>query len=137
LTPPKPSLVGLAELEPALHAAAGHQDGEAVRVVVASEDLTLRGAAFAEGRASELAAPDDEGVVEESALLEVVDERGDRLVGARHLRVRPSRMSSRGPVPWKSQPQSKSCTKRTPCSTRRRREQAVVREAGFAPGGAP
>ena len=49
-----------------------------------------------------------------------------------HLFVRPSRMSSPGLVPWKSQPQSNSCTKRTPFSTSRRARRIVVGEAARA-----
>src|SRR5690606_2956351 len=42
-------------------------------------------AILAERRAAELRAPDDERLVEETALLEIADERRDRLV--RHARV--------------------------------------------------
>ena len=78
-------LVGLAELEAALHAAAGHHDREAVGIVVAPEDLALGRAALAERRAAEFAAPDDERVLEQAAFLEVVDERHHRFVGRGHL----------------------------------------------------
>jgi hypothetical protein len=43
-----------------------------------------------------------------------------------HLRVRPSRMSSPGFVPWKSQPQSNSWTKRTPASLNRRASRQLL-----------
>src|SRR5207248_287381 len=49
---------------PALEAAAGHEHGEAVRVVVAAV------AAFGDGGAAELAAPDDGGFVEQAPAFE-------------------------------------------------------------------
>ena len=67
-------LVGRAVDVPALHAAAGHPHGEAVVVVVAAVDLSRvgpGGGQFNGRRATELAAPDDEGVVQHAALLEV------------------------------------------------------------------
>ena len=42
---------------------------EAVGVVIAAQHVAARGAAFAERRAAELAAPDDQRVVEQAALL--------------------------------------------------------------------
>ena len=42
-------------------------------------------------------------------------------------------MSSCGPVPWKSHPQSNSCTKRTPFSTSRRASRQLL--AKLAPAG--
>ena len=58
--------VGGADRLPASDAAAGHPHGEAGRVVVAAVAL------FAHRRAAELAAPDDERLVEQAALLEVL-----------------------------------------------------------------
>src|SRR3712207_8006198 len=49
-------------------------DGEAERVVVAAVG------ALREGRAAELAAPDDERLVEQAAALEVLEQAGDRLI---------------------------------------------------------
>ena len=66
-------LVGLAVDLAALGAAAGHPHREAARVVVAAVVL-LGESALAVDRAAELAAPDDERVVEHPALLEVLDE---------------------------------------------------------------
>src|SRR2546421_508031 len=43
-----------------LCAAAGEEDGEGVRVMIAAQVLAGRGAALAERRASELAGPDDQ-----------------------------------------------------------------------------
>ena len=58
----------------ALDAAAGHPDGEAERMMVAAVG------AFGAGRAAELGGPHDERFVEQAALLEVVEQAGDRLV---------------------------------------------------------
>ncbi len=67
-------VVGEAVVHAAFDAAAGHPEGEAFVVVVASVG------ALAVGGAAELAAPDDEGVLEEIALFEVLKEAGDGLV---------------------------------------------------------
>ena len=67
---------------PPLMPAAGDPDGEAVRVVVAAL------APLGHRHPAELAAPDDQGVVEEPATLQVGQQAGDRLVGlAAHRRV--------------------------------------------------
>ena len=72
-------VVGLSVGNARLHAAAGHPDGEAARVVIAAViffgqiPLTISGAA-------EFAGPDHEGVIEHTAALEVHDERGAALV---------------------------------------------------------
>ena len=58
-------------------AAAGHPDGEAVRVVVA----TVSGAgALRHWRSAKLAAPDHQCLVEQAALFQVGDQRRDRCV---------------------------------------------------------
>ena len=59
---------------PGLDAAAGHPHGEAVGVVVAAV------AFLRHRRAAELAAPDDQGLVEQAAALQVLEQAGDRLV---------------------------------------------------------
>ena len=69
-------LVGLAEGDARLDAAAGQPHGEGVGVMVAAVV-----AALDHRRAAELAAPDDQRVVEQAALLEVLDQRGAGLVG--------------------------------------------------------
>ena len=66
--------VGGADGLAALHAAAGHPHREAGRVVIAAV------AFFAHRRAAEFAAPDDQRLVEQAALLEVLEQPGDRLV---------------------------------------------------------
>ena len=78
-------VVGGAEGHAGLDAAAGHPDREGFAVVVSSVFLTV-GAALRVGRPAELAAPDDERLVEHAALLEVFDQGGRRLVDvAGHL----------------------------------------------------
>ena len=77
-------LVGLAEHEPALHAAAGDPHAEVPRMMVAAV-VRVGQLALAEHRPAELAAPDDERVVEQAALLQVGDQRGGRLIGAAAL----------------------------------------------------
>src|SRR3954454_23931686 len=67
-------LVGLAIDRAALDAAAGHPDGETARVMIAAEAVGLDFALAVRG-APEFAAPDDQRVVEQPALLEVGDER--------------------------------------------------------------
>ena len=69
-------VVGGAVAKPRLHAAAGQPDREAAVVVVAAV------APSANGRAAELAGPDDQRVLQQAALLQVREQRGDRLVHA-------------------------------------------------------
>ena len=78
-------------------------------MMVAAQELRA-GALLVHRRAAELAAPDDQRLVEQPAGLEVLDQRRDRLVDSLHFLGRPVTMSSPAPVPWMSQPQSKSCT---------------------------
>ena len=68
-------LVGGAEGEAGLDAAAGQPDGEAVGVVVAAGAVLL-----GVGGAAELAAPPDERVLEQAAPLQVGEQAGDRPV---------------------------------------------------------
>ena len=69
-------LVGLAEGDAGLDAAAGQPHREGVRMMVAAVRSALH-----HRRAAELAAPDDERVVEQPALLQVLDQRRAGLVG--------------------------------------------------------
>ena len=69
-------VVGLAERDARLDPAAGQPHREGVRVVVAAVVAPLD-----HRRAAELAAPDDQRVVEQPALLQVLDQRGAGLVG--------------------------------------------------------
>ena len=81
-------VVGLAVGDPRLDAAAGHPDREAARVMITA---VVRGGqvSLAIDRASELAAPDDQRVVEQPAPLQVENQGGTRLVDVagliRHL----------------------------------------------------
>ena len=66
----------------AFDAAAGHPDGEAVGIVVATVT------ALRKWRAAEFAGPDEQRAVEQAAGFEILDERGDGLVDlVRHLAV--------------------------------------------------
>src|SRR5437660_8500381 len=67
-------LVGCAVADAAFEAAAGHEHGEAVRVVVAAV------AGFGDGSAAEFTAPDDGGLIEQAAAFEIADQRGRGLV---------------------------------------------------------
>ena len=83
-------VVGLAVGEAGLDPAAGHPHGVAARVVVATEaggggPRVVGGAELAVDGAAELAAPDDEGVVEHAAPLEVLDEGRRALVDLARL----------------------------------------------------
>ena len=69
-------LVAFAERESRLDAAAGQPHREGIRVMVAAV-----GAPLHHRRAAEFAAPDDERVVQQAALLQVLDQRGAGLVG--------------------------------------------------------
>jgi hypothetical protein len=63
--------------------AAGHPDGEGGGIVVASDEGHFATAAvFAHGGAAEFAAPDDEGIIEETAAAEVGEEGVAGLVDA-------------------------------------------------------
>ena len=62
--------IGRAVGDAAFDAAAGEESGEALGVVVAAGAFCARGSA-------EFGAPDDDGVVEEAALLEIFDQSGD------------------------------------------------------------
>ncbi len=73
-------VVGLAVGDAGLDAAAGQPDREAARMMVAAV-VVGRQLALAVDRAAELAAPDDERVVQQAALLEVLDEGRAGLVG--------------------------------------------------------
>ena len=92
-------LVGRAVDDAALDAAAGHPDREAVDVMVAAV------AALRAGRAAELGGEDDERLVEQAALLQVLEQAGDRLVD---LARSASRGSSFRP-PWASQAPAPPC----------------------------
>src|SRR2546421_9319298 len=81
----KAKLVGFAISDAMFYSAAREKDGEAIRIMVAAKNLAGRGAAFAEGRAAKFTAPDNQGIVEQTALAEVANQGRDRLVGLRAL----------------------------------------------------
>ena len=68
--------IGLAVALSGFEAAAGEPHGEGVNVVIAAGGL----ADFAHRRAAEFATKDDDGVVEQAAMLEVAHQRGTRAV---------------------------------------------------------
>ena len=72
--------VGLAVGDAGADAAAGEPHGEGVDVVVAAGLVAV----FAHRRAAEFAAPDDQGLLEQAAGLEVADEAGAGLVNLVH-----------------------------------------------------
>ena len=84
--------VGLADADAALDAAAGQPHGEAVGVVVAAGALGVLGGRLP----AELAAPDDQRLVEQAALLQVLEQAGDRLVGVAGVRGCGCRPGRRG-----------------------------------------
>ena len=78
-------LVGGTDAMPRFHAAAGHPDGHSFGVVVAAD--RLRAAAdTVVGRAAELAGPDDQRFVEQSALPQVGDQSA--AIGLSTARIR-------------------------------------------------
>ena len=70
-----PELIGLAEREAGLDAGAGEPDREAAGVVIAARAVLL-----GVGGAAELAAPPDQRILEQSALLQVGEQAGDGAV---------------------------------------------------------
>ena len=75
-------VVGLAVRQAPFHAAAGHPGTEAFRLMFAAVLLDRRGAAqvLAPRRAAEFAAPENKRVVEQSPLLQILEQPGDRLI---------------------------------------------------------
>src|SRR5689334_10469692 len=66
-------VVGLAVAESGLHPAARHPEGEGVGMMIAAPALGVVDVALEKRGAAEFTAPDDEGVVEQTAPLEVLD----------------------------------------------------------------
>ncbi len=98
-------LVGGADGDARLDAAAGHPDGEAVRMVVAAQELRAA-PRLVHRRAAELAAPDHQGVVQQPAPLQVRQQGRDRPVHLPALVRQVLDDVVAGAVPWQSQPQS-------------------------------
>ena len=72
--------IGFAEGHSGFDAGSGEPAGEGIAVVFASESCEGLDAALAVGRASEFCQEDDEGIAEETAVVEVVEESGDGLI---------------------------------------------------------
>jgi hypothetical protein len=72
-------VVGFAEDQARLDAAPGHPDGEAMLVMIASQELRA-GPLFVHRRAAEFSAPDHQRFVQQPAGLEILDQRSDRLI---------------------------------------------------------
>ena len=122
--------------DPRLDAAARHPDRERAGMVVAAEELRVV-AAFVHGRAAELPAPDHQGLVEQAALLQVLDEGGRRPGRPRGTASgRRFTMSSPLPVPWWSQPAVIELDEAHAPLHQPAREQAVVGEGDLAGLGA-
>ena len=99
-TAAKPKLVGVAEVQAGLDAAAGQPHGEGVDVMVAADPCSRD---LAHRRAAELAAPDDQRVVEQAALLQVLDQGRARLVDLLADAIEACRQVRRRWPPWWSQ----------------------------------
>ena len=81
----------------ALDAAAGHPDGETARMMIATV-IVGRQLALAIHGAAELTAPNDQRVVQQAALLQILHQRGRRLIGvAGTVRGSASAASRAGP----------------------------------------
>ena len=117
-------LVGRAVDDAALDAAAGHPDREAERMMIAAV-VPLRA-----GRAAELGGPDDDRLVEQAALLQVLEQPGDRPVDLLALRgvVLAARRAWASQAPAPPLAPWKICTNRTPRSTSRRAARHICAE---------
>src|SRR5437762_10124401 len=73
--------VGLAEADAGFETATGHPHSKGLRMMVAAKLATDVRVALDHRCASKLAAPEDDGVVQEAALLEIFDEGGGALIG--------------------------------------------------------
>src|SRR4030095_10405879 len=94
-------LVGFAIGEPAFDSATGEQDRKRIRMMISTGDLLVPGTILAQRGSAELTAPDDERFIEQSAFLEVVDQRRHGLVahtGVEHQFVIEIRMMIPGSV---------------------------------------
>src|SRR5215472_18864081 len=71
----KSKLVAFAQRDAGPHSSSGQPHGERIRMMIASIAAALH-----HRRAAELATPDDQGILQEPALLEVLDQRRAGLV---------------------------------------------------------
>src|SRR6185436_17870486 len=81
-------LISLAVGGSLFDAAASEPDAEAVGVMVAAEELAAA-ALFVERSAAKLSTPDDERAIEQAALLQILEQGGDRSVDEFHLARQP------------------------------------------------
>ena len=80
-------VVGGTPAHPGFHTTTGHPNSEGVRVMVSTPAWTILDVALNEWCATELTTPNDEGVVEHPAHLQVLDEPGAGLIGILALGV--------------------------------------------------
>src|SRR5947209_14278731 len=74
-------LIGSAVSEAVLDATAGHPDGKGLRMMIAAEPAAQSRIGFDHRRTAELAAPDDQRLIEQAPSFEVGNESGTRLIG--------------------------------------------------------
>src|SRR5436190_1903558 len=79
----KSKFVGLSVNKPVFHSASRQKHREAIRVMVAPQDLAPGSASFPEGCPAEFTSPDNQGVFEQPPLTQVPDQRRNRFVHAR------------------------------------------------------
>src|SRR5437868_84808 len=72
-------LIGLSVGDPRFNPATGHPDREGVRVMVAADE-PIPIASLVHGCPAKFAAPNDQGLVQQTALLQVADKGGGRLI---------------------------------------------------------
>src|SRR6059036_3495339 len=72
-------------------AASRQEDGEAVRIMIATEDLAGGCPALAERRPAKFTAPDDQSFVQQSARAQVADQSRHRFIHGRALFCEPAR----------------------------------------------
>src|SRR2546430_999524 len=81
LDSPQPNLIGRADHLAALHSAASHPDGEAIRIVIPAMAVAAAvGAAIGSRRAAEFAAPDYQRALQQSARFQVGEQSRNGVV---------------------------------------------------------
>ena len=73
-------IVGRTVADASANTAAGHPDGKPVVIVVPAESFLSAARQFDRRGAAELTAPDDERILEQTPLLQVGNQRGNRLI---------------------------------------------------------
>ena len=76
----KTKFIGGSIFKTTFDSAASHPHRKGVGVMVASEDFAFRRTTFTERRAAEFATPDDQRLLEQTALLQVANQSGDRSI---------------------------------------------------------